>query len=53
MSFQREAQTCHPFSATFVAIVDQNIDRPGCIHVDDTQLTFFRDILKFRDDTIL
>ena len=52
MSYQRAAQTCHPFSATFVAIVDQNIDRPGGVTVDDPQLTFFRDIMKFRDDAI-
>ena len=52
MSFQRAAQTCHPFSATFVAIIDQNIDNPRHIHVDDPQLTFFRDIMKFRDDAI-
>ena len=29
MSFQRAAQTCHPFSATFIAIMDQNIDNPS------------------------
>ena len=52
MSFQRAAQTCHPFSATFVAIIDQNIDGPSGVHVDDPQLTFFRDIMKFRDDAI-
>ena len=50
MSFQRAAQTCHPFSATFVAIIDQNIDGPGAL--EDPQLTFLRDTMKFRDDAI-
>ena len=52
MSFQRAAQTCHPFSATFVVIMDQNIDNPSGFTVEDPQLTFFRDIMKFRDDAI-
>ena len=52
MSFQRAAQTCHPFSATFVAIMNQNIDNPGGITVEDPQLTFFRDIMRFGDDAI-
>ena len=52
MSFQRATQTCHPFSATSVAIMNQNIDNPSGVFVDDPQLTYFRDIMKFRDDTI-
>ena len=32
MSFQREAQTCHPFSATSVAIMDQNICSHGILN---------------------
>ena len=52
MSFQRAAQTCHPFSATSVAIMNQNIDGGRGVSVDDPQLTFFRDIMKFRDDAI-
>ena len=53
MSFQRATQTCHPFSATSVAIMNQNIDNPSGVFVDDPQLTYFRDIIKTLSNTLL
>ena len=47
------SQTCpsDQFSAVFVASVDQVLNAPiGA--VPDPELTFFRDVLKFRDEDI-
>ena len=43
--------TCHPFSATFLALIDQSVDTPNLL-IDDPELTFFKDIMMFRDDAI-
>ena len=45
VSFQRAA---HPFPATVVAMIDQNIDAP-ITAADDPQLT---EVLRFRDEAI-
>ena len=44
--------TCeNQFSASFIAIIDQTLDSPNLL-VDDPDLTFFRDVMKFDDDEI-
>ena len=53
MSIQRlPPATCGQFPASFLGIVDQNINSLDDFIFADPQLTFFRDIMKFRDDTI-
>ena len=41
---------CPDFTATFVAVLDQDIDFPTII--PDSEYTFFKEILGFRDDDI-
>ena len=43
--------TCVPFSAIFLAVIDQTIDTASPV-IDDPGLSFFRDIMMFRDNTI-
>ena len=45
------SQTCPPkhFSAVFVASIDQTVDIPS-VQVDDPELTFFKEVLKFQED---
>ena len=44
-------QTCQ-FPASFLTYIDQNIDHPNAIVAPDPELSFFKDIMKFRDDDI-
>ena len=44
--------TCeNPFSASFLAIIDQTLDQPILLD-DDPDLTFLRDVVKFNDDEV-
>ena len=44
--------TCGQFPASFVAVIDQNIDAPDAFAVADPELTYFKEVLNFRDDDI-
>ena len=46
-----EQPTCQ-FPATFLAYIDQTIDDPNAIVESDTELKFFKEIMKLRDDDI-
>ena len=37
------------FPASFLAVIDQNIDAPDAFIVSDPELTFFKQVLNFRD----
>ena len=41
--------TCGQFPASFLAVTDQNIDAPDAFIVADPELTFFKEVLGFRD----
>ena len=41
--------TCGQFPASFLAVIDQNIDAPDSFIVVDPELTFFKQVLNFRD----
>ena len=41
--------TCGQFPASFLAVIDQNIDAPDAFIVADPELTFFKQVLGFRD----
>ena len=41
--------TCGQFPASFLAVIDQNIDAPDFFIVADPELTFFKQVLNFRD----
>ena len=49
-----DSQTCPSdhYSAVFTATIDQTVDNPQPGHMDDPELTFFKDYLKFRDSDI-
>ena len=53
MSFALSAQcavpTCNQFPA---AVMDQDIDAPDATYAADPELTFFKDVMMFRGDTI-
>ena len=44
--------TCGQFPASFLAVIDQNIESPAAFIVPDPELTFFKEVLGFRDDAI-
>ena len=48
------SQTCpsEHFAAVLTATVDQIVDDPTSVIVDDSELTFFKNYLKFRDSDI-
>ena len=48
------SQTCpsEHFSAVITATVDQIVDDPTSVTVDDPELTFFKTVLNFRDSDI-
>ena len=52
MSVQNSLATCGQFPASFVAVIDQNIDSPFAIIEADPDLIFFKDVLKFRENAI-
>ena len=41
--------TCGQFPVSFLAVIDQNIDAPDAFIVADPELTFFKQVLNFRD----
>ena len=51
LSIRDTTEFCPRFSATFAAMIDEIIDDADYL-LDDTQLTFFKEILGFRDETI-
>ena len=42
---------CPEFTATFVGLIDQTLEGPNVLE-DDPELTYFRDVLGFRDEAI-
>ena len=47
-----QSPVCGQFPASFLAVIDQNIDAPDAFIVPDPELTFFKEVLGFRDDAI-
>ena len=43
--------TCGQFPASFLAVIDQNIDAPDAFIVADPELTFFKQVLNFSSIT--
>jgi hypothetical protein len=52
VAIQNSSPSCQPFSATFLAVADQTFDSPDGFLVEDPELIFFRETMKFRDDYI-
>ena len=44
--------SCGQFPASFLAVIDQNIDAPDAFIVADPELTYFKQVLDFRDTII-
>jgi hypothetical protein len=44
--------SCQQFPAIFVGVIDQSIDAPDAFFIDDPDLYFFKEIMKFREDAI-
>ena len=53
-SFQYGASTCpsDDFPVTFLSIIEQVVDAPSELLVDDPELEFFTEVLKYRDPAI-
>ena len=47
-----QSQTCQQFPASFLAIINEKINPPFTVIVDDPKLTFFKEIMNFREDAI-
>ena len=47
-----ETQSCQKFPATFLAIIDEEIDAPDAFFIDDPDFTYLKEVLKLRDDAI-
>ena len=52
VALQSSPPTCSKFPASFLAIIDQTIDAPFAFIAADPDLTYFKKVLKFRENAI-